>query len=187
MEVYGDLFDLAQAVCAMPTEVVPPGTPDEDRPIYWSEANSVTTNVPAFRDALLDPGHAVFVGRDWQALLGRAIERSLARPARPWGEVNRIQRTWFLLAGTPLGRSPLLSRAVSLPGAMDAPEQGRIHRIAGRVATVSPVWRMAADLGERALHTALAGGPSDRFLGPRRTSDLPRFSRYELKRIPLDD
>jgi len=186
LEVYGALFDLAQSVCAMPTEVVPPGTPEEDLPIYWSESNSVTTNVPAFREALLDPEHAVFAGRDWEAILDTAITRTLARPCKPWGEVNRIQRTWFLLAGTALGRSPLFSRPVTLPGAMDAPEQGRIHRIAGRVATVSPVWRMVADLGERALHTALAGGPSDRLLGPRRTSDLARFDRYALKTLPLD-
>ncbi|MCO4772047.1 MAG: penicillin acylase family protein [Deltaproteobacteria bacterium] len=185
LAVYGDLFDVARTTCAMPTEAIPPGTLDEDLPIVWSEANSVTTNVPAFREALLNPEHAIFGARDWEALARKVAADSLAVGAKSWRRVNRVRRAWFLFAGSPLATAPVFSRSVSLPGAMDTPEQGRIHRIAGRVATVAPVWRMVADLSEDALHTALAGGPSDRLLGPLRTCDLPRFERYELKKLPL--
>ncbi len=183
--VYGDLFARSRRVCPMPTEVAGEAEVPEDGPVLWSEANSVTTNVPAFRDALLDRQHPVFDGRDWQALLDEAIAAALSTPARQWSETNRIRGAWFLFAGNPLATAPFTSRPLVLPGAMDTPEQGRIHRIAGRIATVAPVWRMRADLGEAALHTALAGGPSDRLLSPRRHTDRGRFARYELTRLPL--
>lgn|GEM_PF-2881349 len=186
LEAYGDLFDRAHTVCAMPTEMATMAAGAHvDAPVLWSEANSVTTNVPAFRDALLDPKHVLFASRSWLETLQAALDAALREPARPWGSTNAVRRAWFLLAGNALGRSPLASKQVSLPGTMDTPEQGRIHRIAGRIATVAPVWRMVADLGEPVLRTALAGGPSDRLLSPRRTCDLPRFESYTLKELPL--
>lgn len=184
LAVWGPLFDRARAVCPMPTE--DPGlTPDHpaDAPVIWSQANSVTTNVPGFRDALLDPKHPVFAGRDWTELLTNAADAALSAPARPWGEANRVRRAWFLLAGNALSRAPITSAPQPLPGTLDTPEQGRIHRIGGRVATVAPVWRMVADLSEDALHTALRGGPSDRLLDVRRGTDLRRFGRYQTKRL----
>lgn len=184
LAVWGPLFDRARAVCPMPTE--DPGlTPHHpaDAPVIWSQANSVTTNVPGFRGALLDPEHPVFAGRDWTRLLTGAIGSAFSAPARPWGEANRVRRAWFLLAGNRLSRAPVTSAPQPLPGTLDTPEQGRIHRIGGRVATVAPVWRMVADLSEDALHTALRGGPSDRLLDVRRGTDLRMFRSYRTKRL----
>ncbi len=187
LAVFGPLFDRARQVCAMPTEaMVHDVRRPEDLPTRWSESNSVTTNVPAFDQALLDRSGPALQGRDWEAVLVAAMHASLRSPALPWGRTNAVDRAWFLFKSAPPWLGRLLGRRVSVPGSMDSPEQGRIHRIANQVATVAPVWRMVADLGEEVLHTALAGGPSDRLFAPRRTNDLVRFSRYELKRLELE-
>ncbi len=186
LEVYGPMFDRARDVCPMPTQEMVHGVERaEDLPVLWSESNSVTTNVPAFERGLLERDGPALGGRDWQTVLQTAMHRSLRSPARTWGRTNAVSRSWFIFKSAPPWLARLLSRRVGVPGAMDTPEQGRIHRIGGQIATVAPVWRMVADLGEEALHTALAGGPSDRLFAPRRTNDLHRFGRYELKRLDL--
>lgn len=187
LEVFGDLFERARSVCPMPTEaMVQDVERREDLPTLWSESNSVTTNVPGFERALLDRESPALQGRDWETVLRAAMHASLRAPAQRWRQANAIDRSWFLFKSAPPWLARLLSRRVAVPGAMDSPEQGRIHRIAGQVATVAPVWRMVADLGEDVLHTALAGGPSDRLFAFRRTRDLHRFVRYELKTLPLE-
>jgi len=187
LEVYGPMFDRARDVCPMPTqEMVREVERAEDLPVLWSESNSVTTNVPQFEQGLLERDGPALGGRDWQTVLERALYRSLRSPASSWGRTNTVSRSWFIFKSAPPWLAGLLGRRVAVPGAMDTPEQGRIHRIAGQIATVAPVWRMVADLGEQALHTALAGGPSDRLFTLRRTNDLHRFERYELKRLNLD-
>ena len=184
LEVYGAVFDRARSVCPMPTEeVIGEAERPEDLPVLWSESNSVTTNIPAFDQALLDPGCPALQGRDWLTVLEAAMERSLRSPARRWGAANRAPQTWFVFASAPPALRPYLSCQVPVPGTMDTPEQGRIHRIAGHIATVAPVWRMVADLGEDSLRTALSGGPSDRFLSLDRWLERRRFARYALKTL----
>lgn len=186
MDVYGPLFDRARAVCAMPTEeLVGDVQRAEDLPTLWSESNSVTTNVPSFEQSLLDPDAPALAGRDWESTLRSALARALAVPAQRWGRANSVRRSWFVIASAPPWLSRSVSCTVAVPGAMDSPEQGRIHRIAGHVATVAPVYRLIAPLERPVIYTALCGGPGDRLISLPRQAELRRFARYELKELPL--
>jgi penicillin amidase len=61
--------------------------------------------------------------------------------------------------------------------------QGQIYRSVGRVTTFAAVIRIVTDLGADKVHTALAGGVTDRRFSRWYVSDLERWLRSEYKRL----
>jgi penicillin amidase len=111
---------------------------------------------------LLDPDSPWFEQEGRDAVLARAAERALAKPAAPWGERQRFVMRHLLLGGR-LPRALGFDRGpLSLRGGRGSVHQGQIYRAAGRETSFAPSYRLITDLAERAVHTALAGGPSDR-------------------------
>jgi len=72
---------------------------------------------------------------------------------------------------------------VALRGGRATIHQGQIYRSGGRQTSFAPSYRLVTELSEAAAHTCLAGGPSDRRFSRWYTSDLPRWRRYEYKRL----
>jgi penicillin amidase len=61
--------------------------------------------------------------------------------------------------------------------------QEQIYRSAGGVTTFAAVIRIVTDLGADKVHTALAGGVTDRQFSRWYVSDLERWLRREYKRL----
>lgn len=61
---------------------------------------------------------------------------------------------------------------ISVRGGRATVQQGQIYRSGGRLTTFMPSYRIITDFAREAIHTALAGGASDR-----------RFSRWYKKGI----
>lgn len=102
-----------------------------------------------------------------EQLYTRAAERALATEPRPWGEQQQVTLSHLLFGGRfpkALGfdRGP-----VPLRGSRGTISQGQVYRSRGRETSFAPSYRLVTDLAEDAVHTAIAGGPSDR-----------RFSRF---------
>ena len=72
---------------------------------------------------------------------------------------------------------------ITLAGGRATVNQGQIYRSAGRVTSFAPSVRLVTDLGTDEVHTALAGGVSDRRFSRWYVSDLKRWLRGEYKRF----
>jgi penicillin amidase len=120
-----------------------------------------------FDRVLLAERSAWFGGRTREEIWRRAALRALAGPARPWGDVQQVTLRHLLLGGR-LPMSAGFDRGpLPLPGGAGSPSQGQVYRSGGRETSFAPSLRLITDFAEEAVHTALAGGPSDR-----------RFSRW---------
>jgi penicillin G amidase len=137
----------------------------------------------SFDRVLLSGTSAWFGGERREAIWRKAAERALAASAEPWGTGRRVTMSHILFGGKMprfLGfdRGPIV-----LPGGRATVRQGQVYRSAGRVTTFAPSWRMVTDLGTDEVHTALAGGASDRRFSRWYVSDLKRWLRGEYKRL----
>lgn len=137
----------------------------------------------SFDRVLLAPASAWFGGETRDAIWRRAAERALAAPAEPWGKGRAVTLSHVLFGGKMprlLGfdRGPIV-----LPGSRATVAQGQIYRSAGRVTTFAPSLRLVTDLGTDEVHTALAGGASDRRFSRWYVSDLKRWLRGQYKRL----
>ncbi len=72
---------------------------------------------------------------------------------------------------------------IELPGNRATIVQGQIFKIAGRQTSFAPSFRLIADLGETAVHTNIAGGPSDRRYSPYYTSDIKAWQSGRYKTL----
>jgi penicillin amidase len=104
-------------------------------------------------------------GRD--AVFARVAARALAVPVPRWGERQRLRMRHLLLGGRLPAWLGFDHGPVEIPGGRATIHQGQLYRAGGRETTFVPSFRMVTDLAEEAVHTCLAGGPSDR-----------RFSRW---------
>ena len=102
-------------------------------------------------------------------------------PTRTWGERNRITLTNMLLQGKLPAFLGLDEGPIALPGGRATPQQGQVYRSAGRNTSFAPSIRLIADMAETALHTALAGGPSDRCWSRWYKSGIAGWKAGDLK------
>lgn len=83
-----------------------------------------------------------------------------------WKDVNSITFTNLLFQGKLPEFMGFDKASVPLLGGRATPHQGQIYCSDGRKTSFAPSVRIIADMSESALHTCLAGGPSDnRFSG----------------------
>ncbi|MCX7029305.1 MAG: penicillin acylase family protein [Spirochaetes bacterium] len=148
-----------------------------------AETGVFTDFYDSFEKVLLSADSAWFGGEKREAIWRRAAERALAQPAEPWGRSRRVTMSHILFGGKMprfLGfdRGPIM-----LPGGRATVHQGQIYRSAGRVTCFAPSIRIITDLGEDEVHTALAGGVTDRRFSRWYVSDLKRWLRGEYKRL----
>jgi penicillin amidase len=141
----------------------------------------------SFERVLLSADSAWFGGERREAIWRRAAERALAEPAEPWGRSRRVTMSHILFGGK-MPRFLGFDRGpITLPGGRATVHQGQIYRSAGRVTCFAPSIRLITDLGEDEVHTALAGGATDRRFSRWYVSDLKRWLRGEYKRLRPGD
>lgn len=181
---FGPLFDRARLLCR-PTEAaeVVGLRPDEDFDRLWLESNPHVVHGRGWDDALLDPEHPLWAGRDYARVRDEALAEGLARPAVPWRQAQRLLRSWLLLDGTAFARLGAEQKMRPLIGSPETIHQGRTLRSGGRVAAFAPVWRMIADLGAPGLDCMLDGGPTDQPGRRWYRAGAGPFSRLELERL----
>jgi len=146
-----------------------------------AETGVFTDFYDGFERVLLSADSAWFGGEPRDAIWRRAAARALARPAGPWGRSRRVTMSHVLFGGK-MPRFLGFDRGpITLPGGRATVNQGQIYRSAGRTTTFAPSIRIVTDLGTDEVHTALAGGVSDRRFSRWYVSDLKRWLRGEYK------
>lgn len=122
---------------------------------------------------LLSERSAWFGERTRDEVFAQVALETLAAPARPWGEHQRVTMRHLLFGG----RFPMAlgfdRGPYALPGSRGTPRQGTVYRSGGRETSFAPSLRIVTDFAHDTLHTALAGGPRDR-----------RFSRWYASSLP---
>lgn len=122
-----------------------------------------------FDEILMNPRSAWFDGRPRDELFKKAIKEGLTAAPKQYGKTRMITLSHLLFGGKLPRFLGFDYGPIPLPGSRATVPQGQIFKSAGRVTTFSPSYRMIADLAEKAIHTTIAGGSSDR-----------RFSRWYM-------
>lgn len=104
---------------------------------------------------------------------------------KTWGEVNRFRFTNILLQGKAPKVLGFDSPEYFLIGGRATPHQGQIFSAAGRDTSFGPSIRLVADMADRYLYTALAGGPSDNRLSPWYQSGTEGWLAGDLRRVKV--
>ena len=120
-----------------------------------------------FDQVLLKESSAWFDGQSRDVLFQEAIARAFKSPLKPYGESRKIMMNHILLGGRLPRFLGFDYGPVELIGGRCTISISQIFKTAGRTSTFSPTYRFITDFNEQKIHSALAGGPSDR-----------RFSKY---------
>ena len=138
------------------------------------EETGIVADFYANLDAvLLRERSAWFGDRTREEVYAQVALAALAAPARPWGEQQHVTMK-HLLFGDRFPRALGFDRGpYPLPGSRGTPRQGTVYRSGGRETSFAPSLRVVTDFAADTVHTALAGGPSDR-----------RFSRWYASSLP---
>jgi penicillin amidase len=138
-----------------------------------------------FDRILLAPAGAWYGAAGRDATWRRVAAGCLVEPAGTWGERQQVVLAHLLLGGRlprwcGFDRGPL-----PLPGGRATVSQGQVYRSGGRATSFAPSYRLVTDLGRPAVHSCLAGGPSDRRFSPWYASELGRWRAGRLKELRL--
>ncbi len=140
-----------------------------------------------FDRVLLAENSAWFNGQTREAIYAETAEKALAVEPKKWGDCQKLMLTHILFDGRLPGWLGFDRGPVTLPGNRATIHQGQIYESAGRKTSFAPSYRMVTDLSTVAIHTNLAGGPSDRRFSKWYCSDLQNWKNKIYKRLCADD
>ncbi len=132
---------------------------------------------------LASPESAWFDGEDPAVLFRQAIAEGLDITAVPYARTRTITLDHLLFGGRLPRFMGFDAGPLALPGGRATIVQGQIFKSDGRLTTFSPGFRFIADLAGDAIHTNLAGGPSDRRFSKWYTSDLENWYEGNYKEL----
>ena len=136
-----------------------------------------------FDRVLLSERSAWLGGETRDEVWRRVAARALEVEPRTWGESQRVVLSHMLLGGK-LPRWMGFDRGpIVLEGGRATPRQGQVYRAGGRATSFAPSYRMVTDFAEAAVHTSMAGGPSDRRFSKWYVSELERWLKGDLKKV----
>lgn len=113
-----------------------------------------------------------FGGKTGEEILKESIEEGLQVSPEPYGKNQKIMMKNLLLGGRLPRFMGFDYGPIELIGSRATIPQGQIFKSFGRLATYSPSYKFITDFKEEEIHSATAGGPSDR-----------RFSRWYISGI----
>jgi penicillin amidase len=148
-----------------------------------NESGIFTDFFDNFDRILLAEKSTWFGGESREEIYRRVADAALRIAPKSWGEVNQLKLKHLLLgeklpAVAGFDRGPIPVR-----GGRATPHQGQIYRSAGRVTSFTPSFRFVTDLSKDAVHTNLAGGPSDRRFSKWYCSDLENWLKGNYKTL----
>jgi penicillin amidase len=138
-----------------------------------------------FDRVLLSERSSWFGGKERDELLLTAIDRGLAKDARPWGEGRRVMMNNIMFAGRLPRFLGFDYGPIEIIGGRATIPQGQIFTtLGGRQGTFSPTFKFITDLSEECIHSTMAGGPSDRRFSKWYTSGVADWlaGRYRTMR-----
>jgi len=100
-----------------------------------------------------------------------------------WSSTNQVLLKHILFDGKLPKFLGFDKGPIPLPGGRATPHQGQVYKSGGRDTSFAPSLRIVADLGDDVLHTALAGGPSDRRFSKHYCSGLQMWREGKLKTL----
>lgn len=122
--------------------------------------------------------------RDKGEMIRLAAQRALAEPVAPWSETNQFHFVNRFLGKGMTGRLlGFRSARTPMPGCHATPFQGHLLVTATRESTFAPSYHMVTDLSEEVAWTNLPGGPSESRFSSWYSSDIPRWTAGEYKRL----
>lgn len=116
---------------------------------------------------MLSEDSAWFKGKKRQEIMAQAVKRGLAAAPDPYGSGRKIMLKNLFFGGRLPQFLGFDYGPVELAGGRATISISQIFKSAGREATFSPTYKFITDFQEEAIHSTMAGGPSDR-----------RFSRW---------
>jgi penicillin amidase len=161
---------------ALRKEIFSPGGLGGEVTDHLANETGIFIDFYAFFDALmLSETSSWFGGRSRSEIWSAAFSKVDGTTPVPWGERNLITMTNMFFGGKLPRFFGFDKGPFALRGGRATPHQGQIYRSAGRVTSFAPSLRIIADMGEDALHTCIAGGPSDRRFSKWYDSDVGRY------------
>jgi len=154
---------------------------------YLSEETGVFIDFyDNFDNILLKEESSWFAGEKRDEIFRRVLKKALKVKPEKWGERQKITMTNIFFSGKlpkffGFDRGP-----ITIPGGRATIHQGQIYRSAGRTTSFIASFRMVTDLSEDALHTNLAGGPSDRRFSRWYYSDMKNWKNGKYKTVAND-
>ncbi len=136
-----------------------------------------------FNRVMLSETSAWFNGRKREKIYQNALDKISSLTPKPWGEAQQVMMTHMFFSGKlpkwlGFDRGP-----ITLMGNRATPHQGQIFESAGRKTSFAPSYRMVIDLATDEIHSALAGGPSDRRFSKWYCSDLSNWIYGKYKKL----
>jgi penicillin amidase len=144
-----------------------------------------------FDNALLGEDTSWFGSKGRPETLREVVRLVLGRYPEPqqvpaWGSQRQVTMTNLFFDG----KLPRFLRfdygPVIIEGGRASIVQGAAYRFWGRTTSLSPTYRFIADLADNYAHTALAGGPSDRWPSKYYRSDIHGWQNYDYKILKGD-
>jgi penicillin G amidase len=140
-----------------------------------------------FDRVLLAERSAWFGGRARDDIYRSVAAEALCVEPRGWGHGRGYMLRHLLFGGKLPAIFGFDRGPVSMAGGRATIHQVQSVRSVHRTTTVVPSFRMVADMAADAIHTTLAGGPSDRRFSPWYCSDLADWAAGRYKIISPDD
>ncbi len=134
-----------------------------------------------FDAVLLDEASAWFGEEGRDAAFRRVAAGALEAPAQRWGQQQRVTMKHLLLGGRLPAWFGFDHGPIELAGGRATIHQGQVYRAGDRETTFAPSLRFVTDFSDDAVHTALAGGPSDRRFSRWYTSGVADWLAGRLK------
>jgi penicillin amidase len=141
-----------------------------------------------FDRILLGPDNPCFFGPEGQeALYREVLARVLAgidpSEVRPWGSLQKFTMQNIFFGGRLPRFLGFDYGPVSLEGGRATVVQCGIFYSHGRLTGIYPSYRYVADLSTESVHSALAGGPSDRRFSGHYTTDVENWMHGQYKEL----
>lgn len=149
----------------------------------WDETGILADFYDNVDNVLLHKDSVWFSGRSREEVYADVAARALAEEAQPWGQVHQATARHMLFGGTPLARLGFDRGPFPLPGGRGTIQQGQLFRAEGRDTSFMPTLRFVTDFAEDAVHSVIAGGPSDRVRSRWYARDFDRWRSGGLKTL----
>jgi penicillin amidase len=150
-----------------------------------SETGIFTDFFKNFDDVILSKNSLWFNGKDRDEIFSEAAREALNVKPRMWGASREYSMTNMFFGGKLPKLFGFDGGPVKLRGGRATVQQGQIFRAAGRRTSFCPSFRMVIDLADEHMHTALAGGPSDRRFSKWYKSGLDDWVHGKYKKLSI--
>lgn len=136
-----------------------------------------------FDRLMLSSDSSWFAGRSREEVFEKAISVGLSKPARAWKDGQKFTMRHVLFGGKLPGFLGFDKGPFTAIGGRATIHQGQLYQSAGRQTSFLPSYRWITEFSENALHTNLAGGPSDRRFSRWYFSDMKNWLTGKYKQI----